>query len=370
MPSSSNTGKPLLSLSLRQGQTEDCYAFQLNRESSGLNSLEIITLETLRPVALVCSGLDGSSQKLHLLDALQSSFLELVEEGTEDVIRFESAEPRPIIPRTIPPKPSPQQWPDRVRILLDSTNPIWKETLTPSKTYTLRFSPTSGEAYAYYTDIPSTDLPSQRLPIARCPIPTISLRAHNFPAPPLLFANLSIPETCHLSGTPPFVITLTFSTNSRETLTFDKSRTPLSSFIFDFHGIEDLIDCIDTSTGKQVDWPAAFGCFDFDPRPKFPADSDFVQLGPGQTWVFTHTVCPSSNSEIGGLEELEVGKTYSARPAGMCLTGFSRWKVGRKEDLLAGDEKEKKERWKMDYIQTGALRIEVGDEPVLFRVVQ
>jgi hypothetical protein len=366
MTSSGSTEKPSLSLSLRQGTTKDSSSLQLNRESSGVNRLEIITLQTSRPVALVCSGLDGPRQKLYLPDALQSGFLELVEDGTENVVKFEPGEPQTITPRTIPPKPSPQQYPDWVKIPIDSTNPIYKETLRPNKTYTLRLSPTNGEAYAYYTETPS----SSRLPIARSPTPTISLTIHDFPAPAVLFVQLSCPKTCHLSSNPPFVLTLTFSTSSPETLTLDKSRTPLSTFIFDFHGLDELLECTDLATGTQVEWPVAFGCFDFDPRPEFPADSDFVEVGPGQAWVFTHTVLENSNSEIGGLEALEVGKTYCARPARGCLGPFSRWKVGRKRALLAGSEGEKRARWEMDYIETGSLEVEVVGEPVVFTVVE
>jgi hypothetical protein len=110
-----------------------------------------------------------------------------------------------------------------------------------------------------------------------------------------------------------------FSTTSAQTLTLDKSRTALTSCEFEFNGVGQLLTCKDTATGEQVDWPVAFGCFDGDPRPEFPDDADIVELGQNSVWRFEYTLRregeldESGSSSMGGLEALEIGRSYVAQ---------------------------------------------------------
>jgi hypothetical protein len=370
--------KPVLSLSLLQGSSSRNDAFQLNWKSfSGYNSLKVTTYETEREVTLVCSGLDdGDDRKLDFLGALQSGLLEVFEAGKDEALLFPSTGPCQLGHMNVPPRRSPQSPQINADIQTDSRDQTWKEVLQPGKTYELRLSESKGEAWAYYTDAGHSEaIPqSSKLTVTRDTSATIHFTVYSSPAPPTRSAKLLMPDTCHASGTPPFTLSIEFSTDSTQTLTLDKSRTPLTSFEFGFNSVDQLLDCKDAETGEEVDWPAAFGCFDGDPRPEFPDDDDFVEVGPDRVWRFEYTIRRDGDvdekgaTSMGGLEELEVGRSYKAQIA-EGIGGFSRWMYGKKENLLKGDMEEKKKRWEIDDTETGYLEAVVRGEPVLFKVV-
>jgi hypothetical protein len=373
--------RPVLSLSIYQSEDRD-KEFQLNRQSfTGFTLIEVTTFETERTVTFVCSSLVVRKYRhINLLEALKSGLFELVEAGKEDVIKIPSTEPCPIGRMEVPPKPSPQHGQISAGMQTDSRDEVWKEILQAGKTYELRLSKSGGEAWAYYTDDEHSEtsleaIPeAQKLPVARDTSNTVRFTVYDYPAAPNLFAKLILSEECHVSGTPPFTLVIELSTDSDKTITIDKSHTPLTSFGLDLHSVEELIECKDTETGDEVDWPASFGCFDEDPRPKFPDDDDFVEVGPNQVWRFEHTINNADNGDgtvsgLGGLEELVAGRTYKAQVATKYITGFSRWMFGKKEDLLKGDLEEKQQRWIKDDTKTGYLEVDVRGEPVVFKAV-
>jgi hypothetical protein len=369
---------PILSLSLLQGSSSGNDIFQLNWKSfSGYNSVKVTTFETEREVTLVCNGLDvGDNRKLDLREALQSGLIAVFEVGKDNALALPSTGSCQPGHMNVPPRRSRQSPQIGADIQTDSRDQTWKEMFQPGKTYELRLSESKGEAWAYYTDAEHSEVipQSSKLTGTRDTSPTVRFTIRDSPAPPTLSAKLLMPETCHASGTPPFTLAIEFSTDSAQTITLDKSRTPLTSFEFGFNAVEQLLDCKDAETGEEVDWPATFGCFDGDPRPDFPDDEDFVELGPHRAWRFEYTIRKngdldeSGSSSMGGLEELEMGRSYEAQIA-QGIRGFSRWMYGKKEDLLKGDVEEKKKRWKIDDTKTGYLEVFERGEPVLFKVV-
>jgi hypothetical protein len=320
---------PTSSLCLQQGSSSGHEAFQLDlTRFSGYNSLKVTTFETEREVTLVCSGLDVSdNRKLNLLEALQSGLLEVFENGKDNPLTFSSSNrPRQSGHMNVPPERSPQSPQIVADIQTDSQDQMWIETFQPARSYELRLSETEGEAWAYYTDKKHSHLSSgsgipqtSKLTVTRDTFPTAHFTVCSSPAPPTLSAKLIVPETCHASGIPPFTLVMEFSTTSAQTLTLDKSRTALTSCEFEFNGVGQLLTCKDTATGEQVDWPVAFGCFDGDPRPEFPDDADFVELGQNSVWRFEYTLRregeldESGSSSMGGLEALEIGRSYVAQ---------------------------------------------------------
>jgi hypothetical protein len=97
-----------------------------------------------------------------------------------------------------------------------------------------------------------------------------------------------MPEECYLAGTPPFTLVIEYSTGREQIITFDRSRTGVSSFWNDMPGVYQLISCEDAETGGKVNCPASFSCFHSEPHPEFPDVDDFVEVGPGQIW-FSNT---------------------------------------------------------------------------------
>ncbi|KAF2654175.1 hypothetical protein K491DRAFT_601341, partial [Lophiostoma macrostomum CBS 122681] len=311
--------------------------------------------------------------KLDILTALSSGIIELVESGTNRVLSFGVHLSERHLDLTIPPKPTRWPYHGRVALETDTTSEVWKATLRPNHTYDLRLPQGKGEAWCYYNDThpgrPSEVPLSERMPVAREIGTTVSFTVYDDPAPPQLLATLRLePQVCHISGYPPFQIIIEFTTDSKQIVTFDKSRTPLSSFWLDSHGVEELIDCVDES-GEEVEWPAQFGCFDSDPRPEFPDDSDFVEISSDRTWRFVYILKKESQSNVGGLEDLRAGKMSRATIAGDLVRKFPKWLYGQKEDLLKGTLEEKKRRWGFDTQKRGSMEVKVGGEPMEFQVV-
>lgn len=362
----------VLSLRLETGSLESDDTFQLNRKRfSNLGLIIVTTLETERTITLVCDGLDGGRKRLDLLECLKSGLIELVESSKKSVVSFTSPIVRGPGTMEIPPKPSPQHYQVRAGLRTDTTFELWKEMLHPEHTYELRISEDKGKVWAYDNvyDGPPEDIPSsQRLSVGR-EKDTIHFKVGSDPAPPNLFAKLEVPQECNLSGRPPFTFVIEYSTDSQQPITINKSRSPLSTFWLDLKSVSQLIHCTNSKTGEKVDWPATFGCFDSDPHPKFPEDSDFVEVLLDKPWRFEHTLARNESAGVGSLENLQAGVTYEAQVAEDALDHFHSWQFGRKADLLAGTDEEKKQRWKIDMKKQGVLEAVLNNGPVTFKTV-
>ncbi|KAH4044223.1 hypothetical protein HBH64_003670 [Parastagonospora nodorum] len=162
------------------------------------------------------------------------------------------------------------------------------------------------------------------------------------PVPTKVFARLELSQECYLSGSIPFTFVIEFSTNSKEPITIDKLRSPLSVFVNDLNTIDKLIECRNVDTEEEVNWSAFFGCYDFDPHPSFPADDDFVEISIDKPWRFECTLenMDCEYDTVRSMFGLESSQKYSTRIADSALSAFSRWQCGRKEDLLSGLEEE------------------------------
>ena len=360
----------VVSLRFDAGVPETNNEFQLNRESrSYMGFIVITTFETERSVTLLCNTLTKGG--LDLLEALRSGLLEIVESGNDNVIMPPTATPAQLGRRDIPPRPSPQHRQKSVGVNANTTHAAWKEILQPGHTYGLRLSKNSGEMVAYYTD-EFSDHPenAQKLPIGReggiC-----YFTVHDDPAPPRLFARLSMPHKAHLTGPIPFTFAIEYTTDSLSPLVFDKSRSPLSVFSEDLKSLDLLIDCRDKSTGEKVSWSAVFGCWDYDPHPAFPDNDDFVEISVDKPWRFECTLENLDNEDeyVRSMEGLEAGKTYTVRIAARALGPFSRWKYGRKGDLLEGTLGERMRRWDVDTVKLGSLEVEAVGEDAEFETV-
>jgi hypothetical protein len=79
----------------------------------------------------------------------------------------------------------------------------------------------------------------------------VRFEAYAFPAPLKLFAKLPMPKECYLAGTPPFTLVIEYSTGREQIVTFDRSRTGVSSFWNDMHGVYQLISCEDAETVER-----------------------------------------------------------------------------------------------------------------------
>ncbi|KAF2033424.1 hypothetical protein EK21DRAFT_58410 [Setomelanomma holmii] len=372
-----HTASHALSLCLENGWLNTDDKFQLNRQRVyNLGQIVITTFETERSVALVCNNLhaSGKPRKLGLLEAFKSGLVGLVGSGKDDMIAPPPTATQQLGQLNIPPNSSPKHTQMEVGMYTDTTSLEWKEVLQPGQTYGLRFSKSKDEVWAYYTGdywSPDDVQPAQKLAVD-CEDSTIHFTVRDDPAPPKLFARLAMPQECHLTGNTPFTFVIEYSTDSKDPLTIDKSRSPLSVFEGDLKIVEQLIDCRNADTGEEIGWVGFFGCGDSDPHPSFPSDNDFVEILPDKPWRFECTLENLEHDEdsVRSMLGLEPGQTYKAQIAGYLLSKFPRWQYGRKEDLLSGSDEDKKLRWKIDHDKLGRLSVEQIGEPVVFTVVK
>jgi hypothetical protein len=357
---SQRTATDALSLRYEASELEINNKFQLNRKRLwNLGLIVITTFETKRSLTLFCDSLTESG--LNLLDALRSGLLELVESGKDDVILLSPAPSPPQLGHLIiPPKPSPQHRQVSIGVFTDTTHAAWKEILRPGCTYGLRLSKTNGEVFTCYTD-GYNGWPESELRIGR-EGGTCYFIVHDDPAPPKIFARLSMPVVAHLTGPEAFTFVIEYTTDSPEPLVINKSRSPLSVFPEDLKSLDQLIDCRNILTDEKVSWSGVFGCWDSDPHPSFPDDEDFVEIVAGKSWRFECTLENLDNEEeyVRSMQGLEAGRSYRVKYAGP--TAFVRWQWGRKEELLKGSDEDKKRRWDIDGDVLGILTVEdVGD---------
>ncbi|KKY25676.1 hypothetical protein UCDDS831_g02019 [Diplodia seriata] len=375
----SHSGDALLSLTLLQGNTWGHDMMQLNRRTmQGLNLFKVTTLDAERTLTFACTALDATTRRVDLAAALRAGLFQLVDQDTQEPVAFPT-ESAPVGCIAIPPKENPGGHQLRVGLDIDTTANIWKDLLQPSKTYTVRFSPSGGEAWYCYDNDSSEKNP---LPVGRA-ADVLSFTVYDDPAPPTLSAVFSVePAVCHRSGKPPFKFVVNFFLPASSSANGDgddgnnDSKTPLTIKIagtwFDvrqLNCIDQLVHCVDAETGEEPEFDARFHC-GLDPSPPgFPADDMFVELWPGgPPWRFEYALRDSSApGPPGGLDDLVVGRRYSAKLSDQAV-GFA-WKWGRKEELLKGTEQEKAKRWESEPRGNGIARIRQVNGPVTFDVV-
>ncbi|KAL1633446.1 hypothetical protein SLS58_011077 [Diplodia intermedia] len=347
MASRSKTSPPPLALRLRQGNGHDPDVFQLHRPSmQRQHLLEIITFDTARPLTLACAGYDEMTRTFDVAAAVRSGLLELVEQDTHRVVAFPRAPDERAVGRVaIPPRKSPRTLQARVTLDFNTTAPIWNDTLQPHKSYTLRFSPSGGQAWCYYADLsrphraskppvsafsrearrsdessssseytnsshsselatsPASSIFSNSAVSSHDSRSSVSSSDENLSvrrdddmirftvyddaAPPTCSATFSLESAvCHGSGTPPFrlitEVTLDGSEDTDGPITVNMSDTPFDSG--NLNSVNKLVRCVDVESGKMVCFPFVALCWGGPPPgPDFPHETMFVELWPGAT---------------------------------------------------------------------------------------
>lgn len=147
-------------------------------------------------------------------------------------------------------------------------------------------------------------------------------------------------DVCHLNGEPRFGFKLKITSHENEIITVCQYQTPLK----EIHGLEEIAHVTDED-GEEVELPWGIGCFERDDP--FPDDYFFEEFIPGVPHERTFWLDKEDpvTAQGGELECLAAEKEYKVQVGEDLLEAFSKWRRGRKEELLAGGLKEKKERW-------------------------
>ncbi|KAJ4353639.1 uncharacterized protein N0V89_005369 [Didymosphaeria variabile] len=165
-------------------------------------------------------------------------------------------------------------------------------------------------------------------------------------------------DVCHLNGEPRFGLNLKILSHEDEIITICLHKTPLK----EIHGLEEIV-YVTNEEGEEVEWPYGIGCWEYDEP--FPDDFCFEEFKSGVPYERTFWLDKEdpATAQGGELGSLETGKEYKVQLSEDLLGAFSKWRRGRKEELLAGGLEEKKERWKGG---SGKISLDVSD-PFTFK---
>ncbi|KAB2571201.1 hypothetical protein DBV05_g10138 [Lasiodiplodia theobromae] len=380
MSSNNESLHPVLSLGFQQPHGNLGGTLQLNLpDLDGYIKLHITSLENKQklPVTLLSPGLNKEG-KLDIAASLCAGLMELIEQDTQKVVIFPRGAEEPVV-GNLPVNPSctsphGRHYQTNTPITYNSTAPIWKDTVQPGKTYILRFTPPAtnyndtDKIWCRFQDAPA----NQKLPV-RLERSTSSLRFTVLadPPPPRFSAIFRVIPTsvCHLSPSGgyhpsvPFKFVAEITSDADEPVTVCTQRNPFGRTLPIGNGLsclDEVLYCVDVATGEEVEFPASFQCFDSDPWGAFPADTDFVEVRPGEAWRWEY--------QIDDQHEFEGGHRYEVQLSNWAKKGFGMWMFGRREDLLRGTLEEKMERWKYASAHGRISVLQVND-PVTFDVV-
>jgi hypothetical protein len=327
-------------------------------------TLKVQMKDKSHAATLLFSGYQPTTRTINLPLALQSGLFALTDTSTSTVVTIPSSkhnagieDGKLEIEACEKEKHSRNLWFD---LAVDPSDDFWTQLLAPGHSYSLfwRLSddgkPIPPRAYR---SSPQEDLPVETL--SR----TIKLNVLDAAAkPPHLTISIHpTSSTCHLSGTPRFGLKFRVVLKSEEhkAITVCLDKTPLK----DLHGIGDLARVVNTSTGKEIDWPWGIGCFDG--QPAFPDDEAFEEFREGVPWEETFWLEKDEGDEELAFLEADGGKEYEVGVAKGMRTAFTKWRAGTKSELLVGGAEEKQVRWKGS---SGVILIECG-EPFTFKTV-
>jgi hypothetical protein len=163
-----------------------------------------------------------------------------------------------------------------------------------------------------------------------------------------------------LSGEPAFGFKLQVLSHEEDFITVCLHKTPLK----ELHGLDEVAQVVDEEN-EEVEWPYGIGCFDG--KESFPSDNTFEEFKPGLPYERTFWLekYDKETSNGGELGVLDAGHSYKVSVSKTLLRGFSKWRRGRKDELLAGGEKEKEDRWNDG---SGQIILEVSD-PFMFETI-
>ncbi|KAF2830911.1 hypothetical protein CC86DRAFT_464111 [Ophiobolus disseminans] len=193
--------------------------------------------------------------------------------------------------------------------------------------------------------------------------PTICIMADPSPAAAQPRFSLSLTPTedvCHLKGEPRFGFKLKILSLESDVITICLHQTPLK----EIHGLEEIV-YVTNEEGEEVEWPYGIGCWEHtDPFPDGLFFEEF-KLGVPYERTFWLDKEDPATAQGGELGALEAGKMYKVQVSEDLIGAFSKWRRGRKEELLAGGLEEKKERWEEG---SGKISLDVS-EPFTFKAV-
>lgn len=331
-------------------------SFQLGRKgfAGGTPTLKVQMHETSCAANLVIPGYQSSTKTFSLRLALQGGLFDLVNVGTDQIIPVPSddGEAGELVIRP----GARNQWFD---LKIDAREEFWTQLLTSGQKYEIRWRQGSETPWAYRGEM-HQDSP-QHLPVRRLPRPIKVTVFDDATAPPQFSLNLCpTAKICHLSGEPRFGFILTIISYEQDTITVCLHKTPLK----ELHGLEEIAHAVDEED-EEVEWPYGIGCFDG--TEPFPSDNMFEEFNPDVPyertfWLERYDQKTSNGGELGVLEG---SGSYKVEPSKTLLQAFSRWRKGKKNDLLAGGEKEKEERWTGT---SGPIILQVSD-PFTFETV-
>jgi hypothetical protein len=342
---------PVLSLGL---EGSSWYSFELGRKgfAGEIPKLIITKKDYSNAVTLAILGYESSTRRLNLPLAIQSGLFDLfdMEDNTKVPVSSRDVDMGYLIVET---KPRTQS----LELRIDGREEFWNHILTPGHSYEVRWQEGPNLPWAYggefYED------PSQILPIQRFPS-VLNFKVHDDESATPRFSISLAPtaKLCHLSGEPPFGFLLQLTSHAEEVMTISLDKTPLK----EYHGLEEIVHVVDED-GEEVEFGWGIGCWEYDIP--FPDDSTFEEFEPGVT--YDRMFWLKKDNHDNELGDLDGGRTYTVSVAGELAASFSSGRWGRKEELLAGSEKEKIDRWSSGEsgARTGGLLLEIS-EPFQF----
>ncbi|KAF2676250.1 hypothetical protein K458DRAFT_380198 [Lentithecium fluviatile CBS 122367] len=310
--------------------------------------------DTSHAATLVIPGYRSSTKAFSLALALQGGLFDLVDTETNTKVSVPSSDEE--AEELVVKAGARNQWFD---LKIDAREDFWAQILTPGHRYKICWQDDGKAPWAYRGEV-HEDSP-QRLSVRRLPRPIKFTVFEDADAPPQFSVSLApTAEICHLSGEPRFGFKLQVVSHEEDVITVCLRKTPLK----ELHGLEEIAHVVDEED-EEVEWPYGIGCFDG--KEPFPSDDMFEEFKPSVPykrtfWLEKYDKGTSNGGELGVLD---AGRSYKVDVSKTLLGAFSKWRRGSKEELLAGREKDKEERWNHN---SGQIILEVSD-PFTFKTI-
>ncbi|KAK0637945.1 hypothetical protein DIS24_g10309 [Lasiodiplodia hormozganensis] len=342
-----------------------------------------IVLEATRPVVLFCRGLSEEGH-LDVADALSSGLLELVDHAAQTVVTFPHVEQPTVGQRDIVPNPYRDE---TLKLDLDSSAQIWKDTLEAGKTYVLRLGPAAFDEnvlWCRYRDADNAaDEAVQNPPLRLQRNKTVSFTVYHDPDPPTFTGVFSVePAVCHVPPSDPnnhihnmdplpnafkFVVDITSNAPAPITVCIQQSVFGSTLPFGGLSSLDEFADCVDAESGEKAHFPFGCMCFDSNPWPEWPDDEDLVEIPPAGSAAVRFV---QEFGEYDQTHSFKPGRRYRAQMSRGAKGGFYQWMFGTKEQILRGTVEERKARWDEAHPR-GRREIEVQqvNEPVEFDAV-
>ncbi|PVH94499.1 hypothetical protein DM02DRAFT_732482 [Periconia macrospinosa] len=306
--------------------------------------------DTSSPVTLVVPSYETSTRSFNLRHALQCGIFDLfdTESRTKIAVPRKEVEVGELVIK------AGVRW-KSFDLKLDPQNEFWNELLTPGHKYKISWAHGDNAPWAYRGQVHQDA--AERLPVRLGKDP-ITYEVLDRAAKPLRFHASVAPtdKVCHRSGEPRFGFKLEFTSHNDDILTCNLDKSPLRQL----QCLEDIVH-VEDEDGQEVEFGLSIGCWEWEGPEPFPSDSMFEEFRPGVPYEKTYWL----TNDSGDLGSLEVGKKYRGELSSSLMRVFTENLKGRKEELLAGSEQEKKKRWARS---TKTVLLEVSD-PFTFKAV-